>query len=269
MRKILFLALGLFLARPQDAQALRIIKKLFAKKYAATARINLKCNQTDYRCQRKQRDIDFRRCVKMKGPFGIKSCQDARKKAALGAASFAQHAALGRARAARAASLMPQEPVRMNSAQSASMIPQMERTGRRSTMMGSGPSMGGIGGRSMVRRARDNSHLVARQARYRSNGRNRRVRRVATQGRAVSRSISAAHQRLVDHRNAAMAQQSATTSRAPRALPRSAYSASRSPFARNSSSRSFARRAGSAYSRYPASISSSPAPRESAPVYGR
>lgn len=259
MKKILFLVLGLFLAQPQDAQALRFMNKLFAKKYIkkAVARVDLKCKLTDYRCQRKQRDLDFRRCVKMKGPFGIKSCQDARKKAALGAASFAQHAALGRARAARAATLMPQGPVRMNSAQSASMLPQMERMERRSTM-GAGPSMGGFGGRSMVRRARDNSHLVARQANYRSNGRNRRVRRMATQGRAVSRSFSAAHQRLVDQRNAAMEQQSATASRAPRALPRSAYSASRDPFRRRST-----------FSRYPASISSAPAPRESAPVYGR
>jgi hypothetical protein len=264
MRKILILTMALSVFVPYQAHALRLFKphtvvgKLFGvrsgKSIAALApRIDLKCNQTDYRCQRKQRDIDFRRCVKMRGPFGIKSCQDARKKAALGAASFAQQAALGRARAARAATLMPQGPVRMNSAQSASMIPQMERMGRRSSM-GTGPSMDGIGGRSMVRTARDNSHLVARQARYRSNGRSRRVRRVATQGRAASRSISAAHQRLVDQRNAAMAEQLATAPRAPRALPRSAYSASRDPFRR---------------SRFPASISSAPAPRESAPVYGR
>lgn len=253
MKKFLLLSLTLTLLAPMKADAFlhHILKKTIAK---SAPRVNLNCKFGDLRCARKQRDVDFRRCVALNGPFGVKKCQDARKKSALAASSQARHAALGRVRAARASALVPQGPVRMNSAQASTMMPQMERASRRSRM--AGPAMGGFGGRSMVRRARDNSHLVARQARYRSNGRKRRVRRMATQGRAVSKGISAAHQRLVDQRNA-MAQQSSqslTSPRATRALPRSAYSASRDPYMRSSS-------------RSPASISSSPMPRESTPSY--
>ena len=258
MKNLLLLSLTLTMLAPMKADAFLhlLLKKTIAK---SAPRVNLKCKFGDLRCARKQRDVDFRRCVALNGPFGMKKCQDARKKSALAAssqvshaASSQSHAALGMARAARATTLVPQGPVRVNSAQASTI--QMERASRRSRM--AGPAMGGFGRRSMVRRARDNSHLVARRARYRSNGRKRRVRRMATQGRAVSKGISAAHQRLVDQRNA-MAQQSSrslTTPRATRALPRSAYSASRDPYMRSSS-------------RSPASFSSSPMPRESAPSY--
>lgn len=259
------MALAFTVFLPYEAHALRLFKphtivgKLFGVRGSSSSltalapRVDLKCKPTDYRCLRKQRDLDFRRCVKMKGPFGVKSCQDQRKKSALGAASLAQQQAYAQVRAQRAATLVPQGPVRMNSAEAASMIPQMERMGRRSSM-GTGPSMGGIGGRSMVRRAQDNSHLVARQAQYRSNGRNRSARRMATQGRAVSQSISAAHQRLVDQRNAAAAERSAAVG-SRSYVPRSAFSARNDPF-----------RSRASYSRYPASISSAPMPRESAPL---
>lgn len=162
------------------------------------------CKFGDEKCLRIQRDIAFRACLGKYGPFSIKKCQAERDLAIKSSISQQNHLQMNALKAQRLQQLGYQGKVTLNSAQAQSGLPTMERMANRS-FGSAGPNL--ISGRSMVSRAVDRSRDVARTASYRSFGRTRGQKVMASQGRAFDPNTGySAQHRQVMARRAAMEQ---------------------------------------------------------------